>query len=131
MQEEMTPDKQERLLKITLEFLSRAELKGAEVQAYSEVWNWVQAVLAREIIVIPAEVVGRFQEQSAMISNYEGALEELSGKNATFKNAVHKARKKHGCFVPGDEEDILQGESKESSPEEGPPPLPVMVPNLA
>lgn len=43
----------------TCEFLKKTDLKGTEVSAYSEVWNFLNAIFAGELMIAPsAEMLG-------------------------------------------------------------------------
>lgn len=51
----MTEEQQVHPAAVAQEFMKRTDMKGGEVQAYAETFNWLQGFIENEIIATPAE----------------------------------------------------------------------------
>jgi hypothetical protein len=56
---------------VAQEFMKRTDMKGNEVEAYAQTFNWLQGILEGEFMLVPAEA-------------WKGITEELQA----FKNAA-------------------------------------------
>lgn len=66
-------------------FLQRADIKGGEVDAYAKTYNWLQALLAGELIVLTSE---KYEELLA-------SEKELQESKAGKKNPKPKKPKQN------------------------------------
>ncbi len=62
---------------VACEFMQRADMKGGEVEAYAQTFNWLQAIATGELVVIPAD-----------------ELEDAEETPTTTKKKVRRRRKK-------------------------------------
>lgn len=55
-------------------FMERAELRGAEVETFAQTYNWLQAILAGEDVVVP---VKEYDDLKHQLSERDTELEAL------------------------------------------------------
>ena len=58
------------------EFMNRADMKGNEVEAFAQAYNWVQSINEGELVVLPAEVVERYEQEKAEMLRLRDLLEQ-------------------------------------------------------
>lgn len=47
---------------VACNFLQRTRMKGSEVESYAQTYNWLQSILAGEVVCVTAEYYERLQE---------------------------------------------------------------------
>ncbi len=68
------PQQQLNPAQIACEFMTRADMKGGEVDIYAKTFNWLQSILAGEIAVVPADDL---KESKEKIEALETEITEL------------------------------------------------------
>lgn len=53
MNEVQPQQKQTHPAQVAQEFMRRTDMKGGEVEAYAQVFNWLQAFLSGELVPVP------------------------------------------------------------------------------
>lgn len=67
---------------VAQEFLTRADLKGGEVEAYAQTFNWLQAILKGELTVQPIADTITFQKR---IDELEEQIKSLISEKEPVK----------------------------------------------
>ena len=98
---------------IACTFMQRAELKGGEVDAYAQTYNWLQAILMGESVVLPKEVHEKLSADAAAYND----------QRAAQKPADEIIDKK--VLGEPEPENVAQEASEDASEGDGIPVLPV------
>lgn len=84
---------------IACDLMMRADLKGAEVEAFAQTYNWLQAILEGELVLMPKD----------MHENYQRDAERLREMREKYEPAV----------PPNDAEDHVEVPVLEPEGEQG------------
>lgn len=90
-----------------IQFLQRADLKGAEVPTYAELWNVVQALQEGELVVVTAEQVEMAKDHARLWNAAHGRLADLEAiieADPELKHKVFKALSKRSMEQEGQDD---------------------------
>jgi hypothetical protein len=66
---------------VAQEFMTRTTLKGAEVEAYAQAFNWLTGITTGELVVIPKELHDQLVSRDVSGSNGTPALDDVELKH--------------------------------------------------
>lgn len=73
-----TPSHQTQMASLAQEFMTRTDLKGREVDAYAQSFNWLQGLASEEILVISQKHMTAIQEETKnnqeLLARYQTAF---------------------------------------------------------
>lgn len=67
---------------VAQEFMKRSDMKGGEVEAYAQTYNWLQALLDGDIVPTPKEAHEALMEELKELRDYKRELEGDEDKTA-------------------------------------------------
>ena len=60
---------------VAQEFMKRADMKGGEVEAYAQTFNWLQALVDGELVLTPKEAYQALLEELKELRDYKREIE--------------------------------------------------------
>ncbi len=89
-QEKQVP-RQVQMAAVAQELMTRAKLKGKEVDAYANAYNWLQEIAAQEVLVIGVAHLNKMREKQEAL---ETETADLRGEIAELHSELDDAYKR-------------------------------------